>query len=175
MEYMKNREYKKDYIDSEKLIGEALLNPEKVQINQDKILIHTMVCREIFCPACSKVMDSKKAVMVEYAGRETIEKVFCSRVCAEKTVARVAESLPNIGFSVRISEPWKKVKTPKTLIDRYMSVTGLDRRQAKAVVSMVRQAENPEKIKGNTLVHMIKTESRKTGKTFREVLKGLKP
>lgn len=81
------------YVDTEKLIGEALLFSEKLQTNQDKVTIHTIVCRDIFCPLCGRVMDSKKSAMFEMkhepTGRVSLAKVLCSVECIEKIVANL--------------------------------------------------------------------------------------
>lgn len=77
---------------AEKIIGDAILYPEKREECMKKGTIHTIVCYRIFCPLCGRVMDSRKASLVTttFENKET-DYGFCGPVCAESMVDQFAK------------------------------------------------------------------------------------
>lgn len=112
----------RNYVDTEMIIGNAIMNPEKQQESMDKMTIHTIVCHIIFCPNCETVMDSKKAVLVEISHKDLPVKdhVFCGFDCASRSVEQVRGRLEKNGCAIRIVAPWTKAKpkAKKSFVDK---------------------------------------------------------
>lgn len=148
----------RNYVDCEKLIGDAIMNPGKQQDSLDKMTIHQIVCHIIFCPSCERVMDSKKAVLVEISHKDLPVKdhVFCGFDCANSSVEQVRARLEKNDCTIRIVSPWAKAKPKaqkKSFVDKMVDKLKKERdSKAKKEQQVIEKARlmNPDYIDPST-------------------------
>lgn len=114
---------------TERLIGEAILFPEKQEENLNKVLIHHLVCTEMFCPVCKNIMDSKKAslftIIDAKTGKEQYNKAFCGRDCLVDARLGMVKGLSKLaeehGYQMVVKEFHQQKENKKQPIKKIFS------------------------------------------------------